>query len=140
MVGFIGLYQVGFYKSTRVVFLVGPNYINPEDNYGRLIDFLSQISNLSYFNMLGLADFMMYPYAYEAGSRPPPPGLKNFRANSVFRASAIVAQKSWVIKKYFNAVKNSKATVFQDMRKCLNILNDKKYIFNTVKIPGQLCF
>jgi len=27
--------------------------------YGRLIDFLSQISKLSYFNVLDLADFMM---------------------------------------------------------------------------------
>jgi len=39
--------------------MVGSNYINPEDNYGPLIDFLSQISNLSYFNVLDLADFMM---------------------------------------------------------------------------------
>jgi len=66
--------------------------------------------------------------------------LKNFRANSAFRASAIVAQKSWKIKKYCNTVKNSKATVFQGKRKCSNILNDKKFIFNTMKIPGQLCF
>jgi len=51
---------VGFSKNTRVVFLVGSNYINPEDNYGRLIDFLSQNSKLSYFNVLDLADFMMY--------------------------------------------------------------------------------
>jgi len=29
--------------------------MNPEDNYGRLIDFLSQISKLSYFNVLDLA-------------------------------------------------------------------------------------
>jgi len=34
-------------------------YMNPEDNYGRLIDFLSQISKLSYFNALDVADFMM---------------------------------------------------------------------------------
>jgi len=40
--------------------LVGPNYINPEDNYGPLIDFLSQTSQLFYLNVLGLADFMMY--------------------------------------------------------------------------------
>jgi len=31
-----------------------------KDNYGRLIDFLKQISKLSYFNLLDLADFMMY--------------------------------------------------------------------------------
>jgi len=39
---------------------IGSNYINTEDNYGRLIDFLSQISKLSYFNVLDLADFMMH--------------------------------------------------------------------------------
>jgi len=33
---------------------------NTENNYGRLIDFLSQISKLSNFNMLDLADFMMH--------------------------------------------------------------------------------
>jgi len=33
---------------------------NTEDNYERLIDFLSQISKLSNFNMLDLADFMMH--------------------------------------------------------------------------------
>jgi len=36
------------------------NYINTEDNYEPLIDFLSQTSKLSYFNVLDLADFMMY--------------------------------------------------------------------------------
>jgi len=29
-------------------------------NYGRLIDFLSQISKLSYFNLLDLADVLMH--------------------------------------------------------------------------------
>jgi len=33
---------------------------NTKDNYGRLIDFLSQISKLSNFNMLDLAYFMMH--------------------------------------------------------------------------------
>jgi len=37
-----------------------PNYINPEDNYGPLTAFLSLISKLYYFNVLDLADFMMY--------------------------------------------------------------------------------
>jgi len=58
-VDFSGLYQVGFQKKTPGGFLVGLNYINPEDNYGPF-DFLSQISKLSYFNVLGLADFMLY--------------------------------------------------------------------------------
>jgi len=31
-----------------------------KDNYGRLIDFLSQISKLSYFNLLDLVDFLMH--------------------------------------------------------------------------------
>jgi len=67
--------------------------------------------------------------------------LKNFRANSVFRASAIVAQKSWMIKKYFSTVKNSGATLFfRASASCSKILNDKKYIFNTVKNSRQLSF
>jgi len=31
-----------------------------KDNYGRLIDFLSQISKLSNFNLHDLADFLMH--------------------------------------------------------------------------------
>jgi len=34
--------------------------MNSEDDYGRLVDFLSQISKQSYFNVLDLADFMMH--------------------------------------------------------------------------------
>ena len=37
-------------------FFGGSNYINTEDNCERLIDFLSQISKLSNFNGLDLAD------------------------------------------------------------------------------------
>ena len=51
-------FQAGFLK--RVNFLVGSYYINTEDNYERLIDFLSQISKLFNFNVLDLADFMMH--------------------------------------------------------------------------------
>jgi len=40
--------------------LVASNFINTEDNYGPLIDFLSQTSKLFYFNVLDLADFMIY--------------------------------------------------------------------------------
>jgi len=40
--------------------MVGSKYMNPEDNHGRLIDFLIQISNLSCFNVLDLTDFMMH--------------------------------------------------------------------------------
>jgi len=31
-----------------------------EDNYARLIDYLSKISKLPYFNLLDLADFLMH--------------------------------------------------------------------------------
>jgi len=48
-------------RLKQVSFLVGSNYINTEDNYERLIDLLSQISKLSNFNVLGLADFMIIP-------------------------------------------------------------------------------
>jgi len=41
-------------------FLIGSNYIHTEDNYGCLIEFLSQISKLSNLNVLDLADFMMH--------------------------------------------------------------------------------
>jgi len=34
--------------------------MNSEDNYGRLVDFLRQISKLSYFNVLDIADFMVH--------------------------------------------------------------------------------
>jgi len=40
--------------------LVGSKHINPEDNRGPLTDFVSQTSKLPYFNVLDLADFMMY--------------------------------------------------------------------------------
>jgi len=43
-----------------------------------------------------------------------------------------------MIKKYFNAVKNSRATLFfRASASCSKILNDKKYIFNTVKNSGE---
>jgi len=50
---------VGFEK-TGVFRLVRSNYMNSEDNYERLVDSLRQISKLSYFNVLDLADFMMH--------------------------------------------------------------------------------
>jgi len=57
LVGFI-VFKVFFKKKQS--FLVGSNYINPEDIYGRLIESLSQISKHSCFNVLDLADFMMH--------------------------------------------------------------------------------
>jgi len=46
-----------------------------------------------------------------SGGQPPPPSLKIFRANSVFRASASCS-KIVNVKSIFNAVKNSRATLF----------------------------
>jgi len=40
--------------------MIGSNCINPKDNYGYLIGFLSQISKLSYFHVLDLTDFIMH--------------------------------------------------------------------------------
>jgi len=57
LVGFV-VFLVDFKKPG--VFLVRSNCMNPEDNYERLIDFLSQISKLFYFNVLDLAEFMMH--------------------------------------------------------------------------------
>jgi len=47
--GFYCFFKCAFEKA---VFLVRSNYMNPEVNYGLLIDFLSQISKLSYFNVI----------------------------------------------------------------------------------------
>ena len=57
LVGFIVYFKWAFKKW---VFFGWSNYMNSEDDYGRLADFLSQISKLSYFNVLDLADFMMH--------------------------------------------------------------------------------
>ena len=46
--------------SKRVICLFRSNYINAEDNYERLIDFLSQTSKLYNFSVLDLADCMMH--------------------------------------------------------------------------------
>jgi len=55
----------------------------------------------------------------------PFPGLKNFRANSVFRASASYS-KFLNNKKYFKTVKNFRATLFfSASASCSKILNDK---------------
>jgi len=46
-----------------------------------------------------------------------------------------------MIKRHIQYSENSRATLFfRASATCSKILNDKKYIFNTVKIPGQLCF
>jgi len=58
--------------------------------------------------------------------------LKNFRANSVFKATASCS-KILNNKIYFSTVKNSRATLFfRASASCSKLLNDKKYIFSTV--------
>jgi len=54
-------------------------------------------------------------------------GLKNFRANSVFRACANCS-KFLNDKKYFNPVKKFRANfVFRASASCSKFLNNKKY-------------
>ena len=61
------------------------------------------------------------------------------KKNSVFRASTSCS-KILNYKKYFNTVKNFRATLFfRASASCSNILNDKKYIFNTVN-SGHILF
>jgi len=57
--GFYCFFLSGFFKKTSD-FIGWVKLHNTEDNYGRLIDFLSQISKLSNFNMLDLAGFKMH--------------------------------------------------------------------------------
>jgi len=47
------------FQTKRGIFLVGSNYIKTEDN-GHIIESLLQISKLSNFNVIDLADFMMH--------------------------------------------------------------------------------
>jgi len=55
---------VGFIVFFSGVFFGWSDYINPENNYGCLIDFRNQISKLSYFNSLDLADFMITSFRF----------------------------------------------------------------------------
>jgi len=65
--------------------------------------------------------------------------VKNFRANSVFRASAICS-KILKEKKYFNTVKTFRAScVFQGKRKLFKILNDKKSVTCRQGRQGRKC-
>jgi len=67
-----------------------------------------------------------------------PHGLKIFRANSVFSASASCS-KILSDKKYLNTVKIFRATVFfRAIVSSSEVLNDKKYIFNTVNAGHTL--
>ena len=75
-----------------------------------------------------------FPKAYEGWGgegAAAPPDLKNFRANSVFRASA---SRSKILndKRYSNTVNSGQTLFFRASVSCLKILNVKS-IFNTVK-------
>jgi len=62
------------------------------------------------------------------------------RENSVFKARASCS-KILNDKKYFNTVKNFRATLFfKASASCSNILNGKKYIQYSGKFHGKLCF
>jgi len=62
-----------------------------------------------------------------AGGAASPPGLKSFRANSVFRATASYS-KILNNKIYFSTVKNSRATLFfRASASYSKILNEKVY-------------
>jgi len=76
---------------------------------------------------------------WSEGGRPPP-RVWNISGLALFSGQALVAQKSWMIKKYFNTVKDSRATLFlKASASCSKILNDKKYIF-TIVISGHPLF
>jgi len=67
-------------------------------------------------------------------------GLKNFRANSVFRATAS-SSKILNNKTYFSTEKNFRAALFfRTSANCSKILNNKKYTFNTVNSGHPLLF
>jgi len=69
-----------------------------------------------------------------------PQNLKNVRANSVFKASASCSNILNDKKYIFNTVKNSRAILFfRASASCSKILNNKKYIFRTVN-SGQIVF
>ena len=68
------------------------------------------------------------------------PGLKNFRENSVFRATTSCS-KILNDKKYFSTVKNSRApSVFQGKRKLLKNPECKKHIQYCEKFQGNSVF
>ena len=74
------------------------------------------------------------------GGRPPPPGLKNFRANFVFRATAS-SSKILNNKIYFSTAKNSRATLFfRASGSCSKMLNNKKSTSDTVNSRHPLFF
>ena len=67
------------------------------------------------------------------GGAAAPPGLENFRANSVFRATAS-SSKVLNNKIYFSTVKNSRATCFSGQAQVTQNSRIIKNIFNTAKI------
>jgi len=69
-----------------------------------------------------------------------PPGMKNFRENSVFRESA-TCSKILNDEKYFNTVKNFGTTLF--FRASLKLLKNpecERYVQYRGKFQGKICF
>jgi len=94
------------------------------------VSFLTYPRNLDFIGVRG----------GEVGGASAPPVWKNFRASSVFRASASCS-KILNYKKYFNAAKIFRATLFfRASASCSNILNDKKYIYSIQWIQDTFCF
>ena len=69
-----------------------------------------------------------------------PPRLENFQDKLCFQGKCYSCSKILDDKNYCSTVKKSRVTVSQGNRKCSNILNDKKYIFNTVNSEHPLLF
>jgi len=66
--------------------------------------------------------------------------VKNIRATLFFRARASCS-KIMNVKSTFHTAKDFWATLFfRASAGCSKLLNNKKYMFNAVKILGQLCF
>jgi len=69
-----------------------------------------------------------------SGGQPPPRAWK-------ISGQELVAQKSWMLKKYLNIVKNSRATLFfRAGPGCSKILHNKKYIFCTMNSGHPMLF
>ena len=91
------------------------------------------LSTISSFGTTLLQSGTLIPIGVRVGVAVAPQAWK-FSGQTLFSGQALVAQKSWMMKKYFNTVKNCKSTIFfRTCASCSKILNDKKYIFNTVK-------
>jgi len=77
----------------------------------------------------------------ESGGSAAPPGLKIFRANSVFRASASCSKILSDKKCIFNKVKNFRATLFfRASASCSKILNNKNIYIQDCEFKANSVF